>query len=88
MLHNPLLRPFGAIQIRTSELLVIGPFEDWSQVRSHGRAARRLRQGHRQNIRYYHLPDPKLIQIGNTITGHPETVAKLKAKLAEQGVMS
>lgn len=61
--------------------LTIGPFEDWSLVRSPGRAARRRKQGHLQRITSYYLPDPKLYQIGDTIVGHPETLRHLEAKL-------
>lgn len=76
--------PIGGIRILENKLMVIGPFEDWSDVRSHGRAARRRRQGHRQRIRVYYLPDPKFIQFGNTIVGHPDTVAGLMKRLAER----
>lgn len=55
--------------------------EDWSDVRSHGRARRRRRQGHRQRIRYYLVPSKTLITAGDMLIGHPETLAKLVAAI-------
>lgn len=65
-----------------NNLLTIGPFEDWSQVRSPGRAARRRRQGHKQRIRYYYKPDPNLWKLPDgTVVGHSETIARLENEL-------
>ena len=70
----------GGVPIIESPVLVIGPFEDWSDVRSPGRAARRRRQGHRQRIRLYYKPDPNAYRLPNgTIAVHPETAALLRA---------
>jgi hypothetical protein len=71
---NDLHKGFRVI---TSDLMVIGPIEDWSEVRSPSRAARRRKQGHRQRIKYVYLPDPNLRRMGDTLVGHPVTVAKL-----------
>ncbi len=51
---------FGGMRLIETPLMTVGPFEDWSQVRSPGRARRR-RGKHRQRIRFYHKPDPKLM---------------------------
>lgn len=75
--------PFGGLKIIESSHLTIGPFEDWSGVRSHGRAARRRKRGFKQNIRYFYKPDPNMRQLANgTLVGHPETVALLRRELA------
>lgn len=69
-----------------SALMAIGPFEDWSQVRSPGRAARRRRQGHPQRIRYYYKPDPKLLRFPDgMVVGHPETIARIRNALTVRG---
>jgi hypothetical protein len=73
-------------QIRLIEnpMLTIGPFEDWSDVRSPGRAARRRKQGHRQRIRFYYKPDPQLYHMADGSTfGHPATLAKLRAAISK-----
>lgn len=64
--------------------MTIGPFEDWSKVRSPSRAKRRLKLGHKQNINIYHSPNPDVMQMANgTFVGHPATIAKLRNKLKE-----
>ncbi len=50
--------------------------EDWSRVRSPGRARRR-RHKHRQNIRGYYKP--AAIRIGNKIYVHPEIMKQVRA---------
>lgn len=49
--------------------------EDWSRVRSPSRAARRLKQGHRQNVRLLQVPRKDCLSIdgGQTFVMHPET---------------
>lgn len=70
------------LKIISSPEMVDGPFEDWSRVRSPGRARRR-RHKHRQNIRLYYTPKPEFIRLPNgTLVGHPAMVAKLR-KAAE-----
>lgn len=76
---NPLFRALAGVRITTSPLLTIGPFEDWSEVRSHGRAARRRRQGHPQRIRIYYKPDPNAMQMPDgSLVMHPDTYHKLR----------
>ncbi|WP_262027168.1 hypothetical protein [Microvirga sp. Mcv34] len=69
---------FGGVQVRTDETLV-NLVEDWSRVRSPSRAARRRRQGHRQNIARVQVPKPDVFMVGNIMVGHPETIAKVLA---------
>jgi hypothetical protein len=53
--------------------MVDGPFEDWSKVRSHGRATRRRRRGFPQRIRVYYTPKKEAFAIdgGQTFIIHP-----------------
>ncbi len=69
--------PFGGVPIRETTTAVT-EFEDWSRVRSPSRAARRLKQGHRQNI--VHRYKPAAFQINGVIYAHPEIVRELRAK--------
>jgi hypothetical protein len=74
----------SGVRITTSPHLTVGPFEDWSQVRSPSRAERRRRQGHAQRIRYYYKPSPDLLRLPDgSYVGHPETVARLRQMIAE-----
>jgi hypothetical protein len=56
--------------------------EDWSRVRSPSRAARRLRQGHRQNIRIAARPAAYTIDGGRTVIMHPTLAAELRRQVA------
>lgn len=77
--------PFGGIRIVKNENLTIGPFEDWSGVRSQGRAARRRKRGFKQNIRLFHKPNPNMMQLPDgSLVGHPVTVALLRRELDKE----
>jgi len=65
------MNSFMGMPIVTNRLLTV-PAEDWSRVRSPGRARRRMRQGFRQNVRYYDAPTPKAMVIGGVIYVHPD----------------
>ena len=59
--------------------------EDWSEVRSPSRAARRRKQGHKQRIRIWHKPDPKFYHLDDgTVIAHPETIRFAQAELAKR----
>lgn len=62
------------------------PVEDWSQVRSPSRAARRRRQGHRQNIKITMVPKKEAYSIdgGRTMIMHPDLAAELRRLAKEQ----
>jgi hypothetical protein len=47
--------------------------EDWSKVRSPGRARRRRKHGHRQNIRVWETPKKEAYQIDGKLFVHPAT---------------
>ena len=66
-------------RIRESRLLV-DYVEDWSDVRSPSRAARRRKQGHPQNIRVVAVPKQEGYQIGNYIFVHPDALAAALAR--------
>lgn len=66
----------GGLRVQTSDACVIGPFEDWSKVRSPGRARRRRRK-YKQNIRVYYQPDPQMYRMGEVLIGHPRTIDTL-----------
>jgi hypothetical protein len=85
-MDNPIFSGLGGIKIIESDLLVIGPFEDWSQVRSHGRAARRRKQGHHQRIRLYYKPDPNAKRMGDTLIMHPATAQDLRRALEQKAL--
>jgi hypothetical protein len=57
--------------------------EDWSNVRSHGRAERRRKQGHRQNIVMRAVPKKVVYQMGDAMVMHPATAAELRRRLPE-----
>lgn len=67
--------------------LLVDTIEDWSGVRSPGRARRRLRQGHRQNIRTVQVPKKGAIAIdgGRTFVVHPAVAAELRRQIAAKG---
>lgn len=73
------------LNIILSDQMVIGPFEDWSKVRSPGRAARRRNRGIPQRIRVYYMPDPNLLRTSDSIIGHPATIQKLREKITKTG---
>jgi hypothetical protein len=60
--------------------------EDWSRVRSPSRAARRRRQGHRQNIRFLRVPKKAAFTIdgGRTFVVHPEIAKELRRQISQQ----
>ena len=78
-----LLGMFSGLKLIETHLMTVGPFEDWSGVRSRGRAARRRKQGHKQRIRLFYEPDPNVMhdRVNNIIYGHPATLAHLRSTL-------
>lgn len=64
---------------------MVDPYEDWSRVRSPGRARRRLRYGYRQNIVVRYKPKKEAISIdgGRTMIMHPEMARALRAAVKE-----
>lgn len=64
--------------IEDDTLVVIS--EDWSRVRSPGRARRR-RAKHQQNIEIIRKPSTEVYVIGDRIVCHPATMAALRERL-------
>lgn len=77
-----MLTHISGLPVFASPHLTVGPFEDWTRVRSPARARRRRKRGHRQNVTLYTLPDPNLFATPTAIYGHPDTLAKVAAKLS------
>ena len=74
--------PYGVRVILNSNMTIA--VEDWSQVRSPGRARRR-RPKHRQRIRVVFKPDPSVIVLPNgDVVMHPEMAAALEHRIAIQ----
>lgn len=74
---------YGGMRILTSthEPFVKQVGEDWSCVRSPGRAARRRRQGHRQNIHPVYEPTGEIVRMGDTLVMHPATADQLSREI-------
>lgn len=53
--------------------------EDWSGVRSPGRARRR-RKKHRQNIKPLYAPKKEALRYGDTLIMHPAVAAQLRVE--------
>lgn len=71
---------FGGTSVHET-LSAVEPYDDWSRVRSPSRAARRLKQGHRQNIERRYKP--AAFQINGMIYAHPEIVRQLRLHAKE-----
>lgn len=78
------MRSFDGMPVVENVFLTV-PEEDWSEVRSHSRARRRMKNGHKQRVRYLQLPNPQLFIMDGRIHGHPETIRQMfaLASLAE-----
>jgi len=72
----------GGLDVVTSEFLV-DDVEDWSKVRSPGRAERRRRQGHRQNIVIRQVPSRDVYQFEGTLFMHPQMLSELRRQVAD-----
>lgn len=82
---NP-LGGIGGLRIIDSE--VIGdPYEDWSGVRSHGRAARRRKLGHPQRIVTRYRANGKVLhdRVRDVIYMHPHDRLKFERMMRERG---
>lgn len=68
-----------------SDPLLVDVIEDWSEVRSPSRAARRRRQGHPQRISYREIPKPEFYHLPgqNLIVAHPKTIDRIHTRLAD-----
>lgn len=74
---------FRGMQIRVDDELMSEWYEDWSGVRSPGRAARRRKRGFRQRIVLRKRPKQEFMKFENTIIMHSEMLKILKKKMAE-----
>lgn len=73
---------YGGIQIFDAEHIG-DPYEDWSRVRSHGRAQRRRRQGDPQRIIIRYRANGKAIhdKVRNVIYLHPHDRMRLEGEI-------
>ena len=64
-------------------LEMVDQVEDWSRVRSPSRARRRLRYGHKQNIRIVYVPKKEAFWAdnGRTLVMHPVMAAELRRQI-------
>lgn len=74
----------GMRLIKRPEMVVDSGDRSWARVRSPGRARRRLKLGHRQNIDIIWAPDPNLLTTADMIIGHPVMIEKLIAATREK----
>lgn len=83
------MNPLGGILITIIEdIHLVDVKEDWSQVRSPGRARRRRKRGFPQRIRIFHVAKPTIFKVGNAYIAHPETAAKFRAELRAATIRS
>lgn len=62
----------------STDISLTVPFEDWSRVRSPGRARRRQKRGFKQNISYTRAPDPSAYEFNGRIVMHPTVLLRLQ----------
>ena len=76
---------FAGMRIVVNTVLSV-TVEDWSKVRSPGRARRR-RSKHKQNITFRQEPTPQCVKIGNTLLCHPNIVEELRRRAHENNLV-
>ncbi|WP_147079920.1 hypothetical protein [Methylobacterium haplocladii] len=80
-IHRKSIGPSASMRI-IEDASLTETVEDWSEVRSPSRAARRRRQGHRQRIRYVQRPKPGGYAIDGALVMHPETWRAVRDQLS------
>lgn len=78
-MFGPLINSYGGFSI-IEDTSMVDPYEDWSRVRSPGRAARR-RNKHKQNIVIRYKPKSDIYQVGNKLIMHPEMAKEFKQRI-------
>lgn len=73
---------YAGLKIIESIHLTLPPREDWSGVRSPGRARRRRAKGYPQRIRFVCDPNPNALVTADTMFMHPVTAGKFRAELS------
>ena len=74
---------YAGVEIVESDTLV-ETVEDWSRVRSPGRARRCLAKGHKQNIRTVTRPRRDALVIGGKLYVHPAIADEMRRKISAQ----
>ena len=78
------LQIYKGLAIFVDDVVMSKTIEDWSNVRSPGRAARR-RWKHKQNIVLHVVPKEEVLQFGDRLIMHSVMLRKLEAEIAKQG---
>lgn len=68
----------SALRIVEDDRLLDYVGEDWSKVRSPGRAKRRRKRGFKQNIKAMYAPKKEAYRVGNTLYMHPAMAAEAR----------
>ena len=75
---------YGQFRVRCDDSLV-EHVEDWSRVRSPGRARRRRARGYRQNIVAHYIPKQDIYKIGHDLlVMHSEMWRRLQRETAHE----
>jgi len=77
-----MLQPFGLQIIEDRHMVDI--VEDWSDVRSPSRAARRRKRGFPQRIRIMEVPKKEAYRMGNKVVMHPVRAMELRRQIANR----
>jgi hypothetical protein len=74
---------YNGMQI-VEDLNLVDRVEDWSRVRSPGRARRRMKRGYRQNIDIIEVPKKDALLIEGKFYMHPVTAARFRQMVAQR----
>jgi hypothetical protein len=77
------LQTYVGMRVTVDDVLMSKIIEDWSKVRSPGRARRR-RWKHKQNIASRVVPKEDVYKFGNQLIMHSAVLKKLEAEVAKQ----
>ncbi len=75
---------YGGFKIIVDDIAMSKTVEDWSRVRSKGRAARRRKRGFRQNIDFRVVPKMEVFRFGDRLVMHSQMLREFQARIAQQ----
>lgn len=75
---------YMGLKIITDDKTMINTHEDWSNVRSPGRARRRRKRGFKQNIVVTHSVKQEIYRVNDTLIMHPTIYYQFIQKLEEE----
>lgn len=79
-----LLNSYKGLQIIRDDVNMVDWHEDWTRVRSPGRAKRRMSK-HKQNVRLYSTPKQNVLYTETLLIGHSETINQLMFLITKTG---